>query len=300
MQISQLPINPEGMETTAHGSPAFPLAVYHSVMRRNVLGHTPWHWHKELQFCVVTRGGIRFFVNEKQYLLLPGDGVFVNSGCLHMAKPLNDPDSAYICLDTDPRLIASFPGSALEERYVAPFLPDPAMGDRLLSPGVPWQREILERIARAYDLFEGRGFGYELRLSILLQEMWLLLLEHRPREETVPPGRRQENGAVQGILAYISRNYSQRITLQDVARAAAFSGSECCRMFKRVTGETIFSYLRSYRLARGMELLRDTRLPVSRIAYDTGFCSTSYFIETFRAAQGMTPLQYRKRQGAYP
>lgn len=294
MQIPRLPIDPEGMETTKHGSFSFPLAMYHSVMSKNVLGYTPWHWHSEIQFCLITRGSIRFFVNEKQYLLRPGEGVFINSGYLHMARPENDPDSAYICLDADPKLLASFPGSALETRYVAPFLGDPAMEDRPLSPGVPWQREILDRVSRAYLIFEERPFGCELRLTVLLQEIWLLLLENRSQGTAVSHSRRQEHAVVQGILSYISRNFSQRVTLADISRAVSLSGSECCRVFKKVTGDTIFSCLKSYRLARSMELLRGTQLSVSQIAYDAGFCSTSYFIEVFRAQKGITPLQYRK------
>ena len=43
-----------------------------------------------------------------------------------------------------------------------------------------------------------------------------------------------------------------------------------------------------------MELLRDTDHSVSRIAYDIGFCTASYFTETFKARLGVTPLQYRK------
>lgn len=294
MQILRLPIDLEGMETTKHGSFSFPLAMYHSVMSKNVLGHTPWHWHGEIQFCLITKGGIRFFVNEKQYLLRPGEGVFINSGYLHMARPEDNPDSAYICLDADPKLLAAFPGSALETRYVAPFLGDPAMEDCRLSPDVPWQEEILDRISRAFALFEERPFGYELRLTVLLQEIWLLLLENRPQGAAVSHSRRQENAVVQGILSYISRNFSQHVTLEDISRAVSLSGSECCRVFKKVTGDTIFSCLKSYRLARSMELLRDTQLSVSQIAYDAGFCSASYFIEVFRAQKELTPLQYRK------
>lgn len=294
MQILRLPIDLEGMETTKHGSFSFPLAMYHSVMSKNVLGHTPWHWHGEIQFCLITKGSIRFFVNEKQYLLRPGEGVFINSGYLHMARPEDNPDSAYICLDADPKLLAAFPGSALETRYVAPFLGDPAMEDCRLSPGVPWQEEILDRISRAYALFEERPFGYELRLTVLLQEIWLLLLENRPQGAAVSHSRRQENAVVQGILSYISRNFSQHVTLEDISRAVSLSGSECCRVFKKVTGDTIFSCLKSYRLARSMELLRDTQLSVSQIAYDAGFCSASYFIEVFRTQKEVTPLQYRK------
>ncbi len=297
MQVPELTIGPGGQETTRHGSPAFPLAVYHSVMGRNVLGYIPWHWHTEIQLCLVTRGAIRFSVDECQHLLQTGEGVFVGSGYLHTARPEGGPDSAYICLDADPRLLTAFPGSALEERYVTPFLQDPAMAQRPLSPTTAWQGEVLKRIQRAYETFEEKSFGCELRLTALLMEMWLLLLEHREEGGSARHSTRRENALAQDILSYLGRNYQRRITLAEVARAVAFSGSECCRVFKRVTGETIFSYLNACRLNRGLELLRTTDLSVTQIACETGFCSASYFIEAFRARHGVTPLQYRKRCG---
>ena len=64
-------------------------------------------------------------------------------------------------------------------------------------------------------------------------------------------------------------------------------------MFRRVTGETIFSYLNSYRLEQGAVLLRSTALPVTAVAYETGFCSASYFIKQFKKLFSVTPLQYR-------
>lgn len=295
MQVRDIPVDREGMETTKHGSFSFPIAIYHSIMSKNVLGYTPWHWHTEMQFCLVTSGQIQFSVNEKQYQIQEGNGIFVNSGYLHMAKPVQNPDSSYICLDADPKLLSSFKGSIFEEKYVTPFLKDPALEDVLLSVGIPWQREVLDRIVLAYELFEKKEFGYELQVSAVLGEMWLLLLENRPEGISVFHSRQQENLVVQNILSFISQNFGRHISISDISKAVSFSGSECCRIFKRVTGDTIFSYLRDYRLARSAELLRNTKLPVSQIAYDTGFCSTSYFIEQFKAQMKTTPLQYRKQ-----
>ena len=62
------------------------------------------------------------------------------------------------------------------------------------------------------------------------------------------------------------------------------------------SGETIFHYLKAYRLARATELLEETDWPISRIALETGFCSSSYFIEAFRAELKTTPLKYRSRK----
>ena len=86
------------------------------------------------------------------------------------------------------------------------------------------------------------------------------------------------------------------VALDQITKAVLFSPSECCRLVKRVTGETIFSYLQSYRLAQSAHLLRHSALSVSQIAYDTGFCGTSYFIEVFKAKFDVTPHRFRKME----
>ena len=47
-----------------------------------------------------------------------------------------------------------------------------------------------------------------------------------------------------------------------------------------------------------MELLDDTSMSVTQIAYETGFGSSSYYIEKFRRKTGMTPAKYRHRNDA--
>ncbi|MEM5779883.1 MAG: AraC family transcriptional regulator [Lawsonibacter sp.] len=298
MQVINILIDQNQMETTRHGSFAFPLAVYQSVLSQNVLGFINWHWHEELQFCYVTAGAVRFFVHERQYLLRKGEGIFVNSGYLHMARPAAGADSAYLCLDASPRLLSSFPGSVFDTAYVAPSLKDPSMSHIPLHPDILWQREALAVIPRIHALYERGSFGCELEISLLLGRMWLILLRHRGSESPKKNDPRlQSNAAVQAILTYLHGHYGERLNLEQIAKAALFSPSECCRLFKKVTGETIFSYLQSYRLTQSVRLLQHTGLPISQIAYETGFCSTSYFIEVFKAKFGVTPYQQRKAGG---
>lgn len=295
MQILNIPIDRNQMETTAHGSFSFPIAVYQQILSKNVLGFINWHWHDEIQFCCVVRGAVTFCVNEQEYLLREGEGIFVNSGYLHMARPVGGPESTYLCLDVNPRLLCSYPGSVFDREYVAPYLKDPAMAHQLLRPEVDWQKEILDGVRQVYALFEERGFGYEWEISARLGKMWCRILEHREDALPGPGGQRiQSNAAVQAILTYLHDHYAEHITMEEIAQAVSFSEGECCRLFKRVTGETIFTYLRSYRLAQSVEMLCRSDASVSRIAYESGFCSTSYFIEVFKENFGLTPRQLRK------
>ena len=294
MQVRELPIGMGYQETTLHGTYGFPLAVYHSVMSRNVLGYTPWHWHEEFQFCLVTGGSIRFLVGTKTYLLNEGDGIFIGSGYLHMAKPVQDPDSSYICLDVGERLLGLFPGSIFEERYLLPYRKAAFMEVCPFYKEKEWQAQELRRIRRAYELYEEKPFGYEFHLAAIIGELWLALLEHRPEGEA-ETGSRREHEAVQAVIRFIQKHYPDPITMEEAAKEAHFSVGECSRIFRRVTGETVFSYLRAYRLERGLELLAGTDHPVAQIADEVGFCSASYFVELFRKQHGITPLQYRKR-----
>lgn len=297
MQIFDIPINREQRETTKHGSASFPLAVYYSVMSKNVLGFTNWHWHDELQFCLVVQGSICFFVNNRQQILTSGQGIFINGGCLHMAKPVTDPDSAYICLNVHPRLLGAFSGSVIESRYITPYLKNSSISDVPLFPDpILWQKEILDGIFQIYRLYEKRAFGYELEICSILSALWLCLVRHLKQDSSYAPENQTKNHTnVQKIFTYISRHYSEPITLDMIAKELAFSIGECCRMFKKTTGQTIISYLTLYRISKSTDLLRDTDLSISQIAYETGFSSTSYFIEKFKKQLGTTPLQFRKR-----
>ena len=293
MQLRIIPVDENRRETTLHGSFEFPLAVYRTDLSQTVLGYVNWHWHDEVQFCLVTAGAVRFSVGDRQCLRKAGEGLFVGSRALHTARPEGDPHSTYLCLDVHPRLLSSFPGSVYERDYVAPFLTDEAMSQVPLSADVPWQREILTAMTEIADFYEAKARGYELEIASKLPLMWGALIKNRPPEKGLRASSRK-NEAARAILTYIEGHYGEPLTLLDVALAVSFSTAECCRIFKKVTGQTIFSYLQSYRLTKGTELLAEG-LPVSLIAYEVGFCSTSYFIEVFKRQFGMTPLQYRKK-----
>ena len=122
MQVYDIHLNKQRREETRHGSFALPLAVYTTVIRRNVLGFVNWHWHEELQFCLVTRGAVEFHVSETVLSLSPGQGIFINAGQLHMARD-GDGQGAYLCLDFHPRLIAGTAGGAVV-REMAQFIHD--------------------------------------------------------------------------------------------------------------------------------------------------------------------------------
>ena len=283
-------------EIKQHGTYEFPVAVYHYVMSECVLGYINWHWHDEIQLCVVTKGRMNFQVSGAQYLLTEGEGFFVNSGRLHMAKPVGDPVSAYLCLDFHPRFLGAFPGSVTEQKYVEPYTGAAGPEHGALKNDIPWQRELLEEIRAIGRLYDEKAFGYELAIQARIALLWLSLLKNAEGFSGEESRQEEKNTLVRRVMAYLREHYAEQINLTDISREVMYSESECCRRFKSTTGETIFHYLKAYRLARATELLEETDWPVSRIALETGFCSSSYFIEAFRAELHTTPLRYRNKK----
>lgn len=110
MQIYDIPIDSSRQETTAHGTFDFPMAVYETVLRRNILGFVSWHWHREFQFCLVTAGTVTFWVQGQQPVLSEGQGLFINSNVLHLRGPT--PRTPPIAASTFcPRCCAVFPAA---------------------------------------------------------------------------------------------------------------------------------------------------------------------------------------------
>lgn len=94
-------------------------------------------------------------------------------------------------------------------------------------------------------------------------------------------------------LDYIAENYTRAVSLDEVAAAAGLSRFHITRLVKRCTGKTISQHIRTLRINRACELLRQTGMPYTQIAYELGFTDQSYFIKQFRAMTGTTPRRYR-------
>ena len=66
------------------------------------------------------------------------------------------------------------------------------------------------------------------------------------------------------------------------------------RKVKAITGLSPNELLRSMRLRKAHELITGTDMPISEIAYDTGFSSPGYFSKCFRDEYGVSPSDIRK------
>ncbi|RXZ81352.1 response regulator [Paenibacillaceae bacterium] len=107
----------------------------------------------------------------------------------------------------------------------------------------------------------------------------------------------RHEGVVNKIKAIAERDYSQSLTLTDIADEIYLSVNYICAVFKRETGETINEYLTRLRVEEAKRLLRTTKLKVWEIAETLGYENHNYFSTLFKKQTGLKPQQYRSEQG---
>lgn len=294
MQIYNIKVDENKRETTNHGVYEFPIVIYETVLEKNVLGFVNWHWHKELQFCIVTKGVVDFYVSENKYTLNEGDGIFINSQHLHMAKPVSSPLNSYICIDFHPKLIGSFQGSIIAQKYINPYLSCRNITAIVLNKEVEWQNFILEKIKEVHKLNYEKSELYEFDIYLKLLEIWkMIIVNVKTDYDNHDRPKTDDDNRLKSIFSYIHQNYMNKISLEDIAKSVHLSKSECCHLFKRNVKCTIFEYIQDYRINKSIDFLKNTNMSISQISYENGFCSSSYYCEVFRKKTGMTPKEYR-------
>jgi AraC-like DNA-binding protein len=110
-------------------------------------------------------------------------------------------------------------------------------------------------------------------------------------------GRQRRRAALSRRLLrardFIDSNYSQTLSIADIARVAHLSGAHFARQFRAAFGETPHQYLSSRRLERAASLLRNTDYSVADVCVSVGFTSVGSFTSAFGRAFRLTPTRYR-------
>ena len=282
-------------ELKQHGNEQFPFLVSYQKLSEYESGSFMWHWHPEIEITYVQKGTMCYKVNHMVYHLKEGDIVFNNSGVLHSGTMENQKDCAYIPVTFDSRLIYGFFQSTVNSKYVDPVIQDSMLPAICINQSEPWHKPFREYLLRIIDLDEKKPDFYELDITICLQSMWRLLLEHITYEPQASRENSLEYDRIKKILSYIEENYQNKITLNDIAGHIHLCESECTRLFKRHMNTTLFAFLQEYRIERSLEFLRADQ-PVSAVADKAGFSDPNYYSKVFAKIKGCSPREYRKHR----
>ncbi|BBH21812.1 AraC family transcriptional regulator [Paenibacillus baekrokdamisoli] len=134
-----------------------------------------------------------------------------------------------------------------------------------------------------------RAAGY---LYLLFAEFGMLL----SKEEAGAPQRGNDGKAlIQQVIRYLSTQYTEPISIENIAEMLGYNRAYLSRLFKQQTGLTPVTFLLKLRIDKAHLLLRERlELTIEQVAASVGFQDPLYFSKQFRRFYGQSPTVYRE------
>lgn len=148
---------------------------------------------------------------------------------------------------------------------------------------------VINKLNSIYNIFYTHSPIKEALLSKYLNDILTTFLLFSPKSVN---GSKHIN-MTEDIISYINEHFSEDISISDLASIANLSQYHFIRTFKKETGSTPHEYLINTRISNAKYLLKNSKLPVKDICFDTGFSCESVFCSAFKKHVGLTPAEYR-------
>ena len=159
------------------------------------------------------------------------------------------------------------------------------------TPGAD-EKDIAARISGKFDIFAASGSRETFRKTA--EEILVSALSAR-REAA---GEMKYSHVISRAEQYVRENYCDpNISLISTARYVGMSAAHFSTVFSQTTGRPFISYLTNLRIERAKQLLRDSSMRLADIAMEIGYNEPNYFSHVFRKNEGITPKEYRQKQG---
>ena len=244
--------------------------------------HSLMHTHACTELFYVVGGMGQFKVAEKLIPVSPDDLVIVNPNVEHTEVSLNASPLEYIVLGVEGMEFAADENG--DRRYSA-FNFHSGREDIL-----PYLRGMLREI-------EQKPAGYEVVCQDLLEVLVVKLMRHTDFSLTVTPAQQSSKECAEA-RRYIDSNFKENISLDQLAELTHVNKYYLVHSFSKEYGVSPINYLIGRRIEESRYLLADTNHSLSQISHMLGFSSPSYFSQSFRKLEGISPMEYRQRQRA--
>ena len=162
----------------------------------------------------------------------------------------------------------------------------------------PGGGEIVSCLRNIYRETVDQKPGYEL----ICQAYMEILISHLMRSTSFAPApepaANQVSRQCAAVRHYIDAHYKEPLNLDMLASQAHVSKYYLAHAFKSEYGISPINYQIFLRIKESRYLLRETDMSLSQISRILGFSSASYFSQSFRKAEGVSPLEFRNGAGA--
>lgn len=269
-----------------------------SVERRDPQEHIEPHSHEFAELVIVTGGKCLHVTGGESWELTAGD-VFVISGSReHEYRQLDDLRLINILYQPE-QLKMRIQDLSSVAGYHALFTLEPSSKIRQQAKGrLRLNTKELAQIMELTDRLDLELKAREPGFGFMAMATFMLIIGQLSRSYATSPST--DGKAMLRIgeaLSHLERNIHGDVDMDELATIANMSRRSFLRVFQSATGTSPLAWVIGRRINRACNLLRQTDRSVTDIAYDVGFNDSNYFTRQFTKATGVSPREYRRRQG---
>ena len=240
--------------------------------------HSIPHAHSYTELFYIIGGDGQFQINGRLFPVHSNQLVVVNPNVIHTEVSYEAHPLEYIVLGIE-GLELTISGSD-EERYCLYSFPE--------------HNIVLSCMQSVLQEMQDRNAEYQTLCLAYMDIIMVQLIRNASVSVTQTQSRFPSNRQCAAVRHYIDQHYKENITLDLLAEQVSINKYYMAHTFKSEYGVSPINYLITCRIREGKRLLTETDLSLSQIATVLGFSSSSYFSQSFRNAEGVSPTEYRK------
>lgn len=128
--------------------------------------------------------------------------------------------------------------------------------------------------------------------ELVAEGITLEMLAHSARKSVTH--EKQEPAWLARVVERLNDEFTENFSTDELAAEARVHPVHLAAVFRRFYRETIGEYVQKLRVSRASEMLLDKKIPLTEIAYSTGFSDQSHFTRIFKRCVGVTPGAFRR------
>jgi AraC-like DNA-binding protein len=250
-----------------------------------------WHQHIEYELILMKKSKGLAFIGTYTGEYEEGDIFFIGSNVPHVFQK-NDNNATASALVIQFR--DDFMGkalSALPEGYLVRKTFDKSMLGIKISQG-----KTKAKLTQLFQEIEQvNGFEKILKLLEIIQFMSEHCVLESLSNRSIGTVEVKNKERLDKVFQHTIDSFKKTITLNNIASLINMSVPAFCKYFKTATGKTYFDFLNEVRIGYACNLLIDSDMNISEVAYSSGFNTIAHFNRQFTKIKHCKPSDFRKK-----
>ena len=240
--------------------------------------HSIPHAHNYTELFYIIDGDGQFQIDDERFLVHANQLVIVNPDTIHTELSYDAHPLEYI--------VVGIEGLELEASE--------DHDGRFCIFSFPEDNNTLACMQRILIEIQNKALYHQTVCQAYMNILVIQLMRDASLSTIQVPVQPQKNRQCAAARRYIEHHYKEPLSLDQLAAEANVNKYYLVHAFKQAYSISPINYQISCRIQEGKRLLADTDLSLSQISSILGFSSASYFSQSFRKAEGISPIEYRK------